>query len=343
MNRRRALGSIAAGLLLAKSTARAQGSRVVTIALGGDGLHYVLHHLANAGGFLAREGVVPNFVSVQSGPRMTAAVIGGSADVALAAVEHVVRASSQGAALSIVATVYDIFPISIVVSNAAMQRNGLRRELPIDERVRRFKGLRLAVTSAGSGTDTLIRTLLAVRGMDADRDVTIQPLGTPESMMAALERGVIDGFSYPAPYVQIAERKGLGKVLIDPFRAEVPEISGMPYNIMIAGQQAMRERSDLLAATIRAYAKAIAFFRTDADAAKRLVAANFANLDADLFDEAYAIYAKGVPVRATFRREQLERTMSWMNIREKEPLKVRFEDVVRDSLSIQADREIGNI
>jgi NitT/TauT family transport system substrate-binding protein len=83
--------------------------------------------------------------------------------------------------------------------------------MPVDEKIRRMKGLRIGITSPGSTTDTTARTLFKARGMDPDQTVQLLPLGGGSNMLAALEKGAADGFVWSAPQPQIAVQKGIGE------------------------------------------------------------------------------------------------------------------------------------
>lgn len=337
-------GLLAAGIgsAVAPAIARAQVARPkVTFAVAGDGLHYIVHYIAEGGEFFKRENLDVETVAVQSGPRMVAAIMGGSADLAPSNIEGVIRAFQKGGTMVAVARVYDVFPMSLVLSKAAVARTGINRTMPIDEKVQRLSGLKIGITTAGSGTDFAVRSLFRARNLDPDRQVSIQPLGTPESMLAALERGVVDGFSYPAPHVQIAEKRGLGEVVVDPFRGEVPEIAGMPYLSLVTTRDILGKRRPELAAAIRAYGRAMRFAHEKPAEARALVHAKFRDMDRDVFDAAFETYLVGVPKTTAISPEQVMRTVNWMNLREPAPLSVTFADVVDTGLAAEVDRQLA--
>ena len=131
--------------------------------------------------------------------------------------------------------------------------------MPADEIVKRLKGLKLGITSPGSTTDTMARTLFKARGMDPDQMVQLQPLGGGSNMLAALEKGLTDGFVWSAPQPQIAEKKGIGVIVIDPFERTVPEVIDVPYEVMALNKATIKENEDVIRKSIRAMTKGMKF------------------------------------------------------------------------------------
>jgi NitT/TauT family transport system substrate-binding protein len=171
----------------------------VTMPVLGDGFHYYPIYIAQAAGFFAEEGIDIDWVTVSGGNRAAAAVMGGSAEIAPFALVHVIKSQQEGGTLVAVASVYQVFAMPLVLSNAALKKTGITPAMPIDEKVKRLAGLRIGITSPGGSSDALLRSLFLARGMDPDKVVSIQPFGNGASNLAALEKNLIDGFIYPSP------------------------------------------------------------------------------------------------------------------------------------------------
>src|SRR5579871_418724 len=243
---RRGWKAALAGLcLLALGAAPAMALTKVTSALGGDGLLFAMQHLTAGGGFFKAEGLEVESVDVGSGPRQAAALMGGSSEFTLLGFIHVLKSIAQGGNLVALAPGLNLLDIQLVLSNEAMQKTGITPAMPVDERVKGLKGLRISITSPGSTTDTWTRSLLKARGYDPDTYITIQPLAGGNPMLAALAKKATDGFSWGPPQSHMAVAQGIGQLAIDPFTDTVPEIAGVPYVVIITSRDTLKNKPEI--------------------------------------------------------------------------------------------------
>jgi ABC-type nitrate/sulfonate/bicarbonate transport system substrate-binding protein len=158
----------------------------VTVTLGSDGYFYLLHYITEGAGFYKAEGITVEVVRFSSGSKIIASVLGGSADASMVNIGNTTLAIQKGGDLATLATLYTIMPFAVVLSNDALKKTGITPAMPLDERVKRLQGLRIATTGPGSGTDQFIRTLFVARGMNPDKEVTLQTLGDGGTMLASM-------------------------------------------------------------------------------------------------------------------------------------------------------------
>ncbi len=97
----------------------------VTIALAGKALAFIIQYIAIGGGFYKEEGLDPDPVDVASGTRQAAAVMGGSAEITQVGFAHTMHAVGRGGDLVGICTAFDVYPIALVLSNAAINRLGI--------------------------------------------------------------------------------------------------------------------------------------------------------------------------------------------------------------------------
>ncbi len=106
---------------------------------------------------------------------------------------------------------------AIVASNAAaasLTEGGARPRLLLLEWLRsQTERPRFAVVHAFSTHNLLLRYWLASGGADPDRDIETVVI-PPEQVVAALAAGSITGFCAGAPWGDVAERQGAGKILL---------------------------------------------------------------------------------------------------------------------------------
>lgn len=325
---------------LAAAPASAQGRPTITVAQAGDGFQFLTQQIAVKAGFFEKEGYDIQIADVGSGPRVVAALMGGSAIYSPLGLINLLNARERGGELVAVASESDLIDIQLVLSNAAIKKAGIEMSMSTDEKIARMKDLRISITSPGSSTDTMLRTLLKARKLEADQVLKVIPTGGGSNMLAALEKGANDGFVWGAPQTLLAEKKGLGKIVIDPFKGDVPEVKDVPYIVITTSMDTVKNKSKELRASVRALTHAMKFARDNPAEAKRVVRPAFAEMDDGIFNMAWDNYVKAIPATPVISKAQFENTKKWLNITAKEPLKVRFEDSIVNSFAEEAAADI---
>ncbi len=93
--------------------------------------------------------------------------------------------------------------------------------------------VKIIMLTALEDRDVMIRGLLREYGLNPNADVTLVPLGASGTgFVAALQRGDLDGFVYTAPWPEVAETQGLGKVIINMYAGEYPALDGIYFNTL---------------------------------------------------------------------------------------------------------------
>lgn len=338
ITRRTATTLLAAGLAL---PALAAPRTKVNFAMGAGAFYFTLHYVAQAGGFYDAEGLDLDEVNVSSGPRQTAAVMGGSSDVAPLGLQLVVQASQRAGNIVAICAGYNILPMSVLLSNDAIAKSGITDAMSTDDKVHRLKGLRLGITTPGSGTDDMLRALLNKRGMDPNRDITIQPLVTAEGMLAALARGATDGFCFTTPIPEIAVGRKLGRIVLEPLNGDVPEAANVPYIIMASSPETIATKRPLLLAMVRCWVKAMDLVKSDPKAASALVRRYFPDLDQTVYDTAFAKYRAGVPTSPMINDTQVQNVAAFMRISKGTPIEAKLSDVFDPSIATEVLKSLG--
>lgn len=335
-----AAGVVAVALAAPVAQAQTPPLRKITVALGGDGLQISAIHIPIAKGYFKEEGLEVELVDVNSGPRQVAAIMGGSALFAPLGMIQVLKAHAEGGPLMMAANLFSVLDIHVVISKEAIAKTGIQPTMSVDEKIRRMKGLRIGITSPGSTTDTTIRSMFKARGMEPDQVVQLMPVGGGANMLAALEKGSIDGFVWSAPQPQIAVQKGIAEIVIDPFDRVVPEMIDVPYEVMGINGATFKQNEDLIRRSIRAMTKGMKFVRENPDESLKILQARFPNYDQEILRKAWANYRKAYPESPVIPRSFFDNTLRWLNITAKPPVSMKYEDVVINDLAVQAAKDI---
>lgn len=326
-------------LVLAGTTIQttAQTPQKLKVAIGASGLYFAVHFVAEGGGFFKREGLELDTVDLTSGPRQVAAVMGGSVDIAPLGLQLVIQATSRGGSIIALSRGYDILPMSLVLSNDAIKRVGITDGMSTDEKIKRLKGLRIGITGPGSGTDDMARTLTGTRGLDPDKDITIQPLGNGDNMLAAMEGRATDGFVFTSPIPETAVARNLGKIIVEPLNGDVPEANDVPYIIMATNPQLLQSKRPQLVAAVRAWTNAMKFIGENKEEARRIVRSYFKQMDESVFNIAFDKYVKGVPAHPVIPEENVKRVANWMSLSKKTTIDADY----ATNVNVDIAREVG--
>lgn len=94
--------------------------------------------------------------------------------------------------------------------------------------IRDLKGLknkRVGVSGIGSGPDSLLREILRVNGLDANRDVTVLSLGVMPTIFAGLQSGIVDAAMLSPPVTFKAQEAGFRELVSFP-KQDLVELQG---------------------------------------------------------------------------------------------------------------------
>jgi NitT/TauT family transport system substrate-binding protein len=304
--------------------------QVSMVGTSGGLLQWFPVYVARGMKFFEHEGVTLDWIDVSSGTAQAASVMGGSAEFAPMGMEHVVLSQKEGGDLMVVAALFDVYPHSLVLTKAGLARSGIVPGMTVDQKVAHLKGLTIGIAGPGGSTDVMLRNLLTQRHMDPDRDLRIQPLGGPGAMLAALSKGVVDGLLQSAPVDTIAQARGYGVVVLDPFVDDIPELRNVPFAGLLAQRGFIKAHPEIVAAVVRAIADAMRF--ADEHPQEAIAAVRpYVIVDGAPESVVTAMierYRKGEATTPVVSPAQFAGTLRWVNLSEKPPIKVSMLDAV---------------
>jgi NitT/TauT family transport system substrate-binding protein len=266
--------------------------------------------------------------------------MGGHADLAVCGLQNVVNVAARGGNVVAIARVFDVVLNALVLSNASMEKAGIKADMSADEKVKRLRGLQIGISSPGVSTDKVLRSFFASRGLDPDKEIAIKPLGAAENILTGLQQGVIDGFVYAAPVPDIAGTRVPSTIVLDPLRSDVPEFQDAPFAALCTSRDTLEKKRPQLNAVVRAFTKAMKFAAEHPAEASQITRQRFKQLDEAVFKAAFDFSLKGVPTHPLLTQRQFDRLLEWVNLTEKTPVKASYLDAVYPDLAREAGREI---
>lgn len=252
MNRRKFLVSSAAGLFALPWCAAAQGleKSKVTIATGGRALFaYLPMNLADVLGFFADEGISADISEFPGGSKVTQALVGGSADFANTVFDQAIRLQvrHQDVRAVVAGTDYPYYVLLLPKEKAAAYKS------PAD-----LKGLKIGVTSPGSGSEVFLQLVLAKAGLSS-ADVSVIQVGGGAGSVAAMLHGSIDAISSLDPVISELEDMGRFSAVADSRTAAgVKEYYGGDYlsACLLARQEFIEKNPKTVQAVVNAQVRA---------------------------------------------------------------------------------------
>lgn len=324
------LKMLAAATAFASSAGLVQAQDTVRIAHSTESFAFVPLFTAITMGTFEDVGLNAETVRTGSGAKTTAAVIGGSAEIAIVAPSDVLYVRREGVDMKMLAGLVTQYTTSIVYSKDWAAQHDLTAESSHEDMLKALEGARVATPGPGGG-DHIIRYFANEAGIDPDRDMTIVYLGQDIGVyQSALQEGRIDGISMSAPTPQIAIRDQGAIYAFNTGAGEVEALDGFLYIVAAARGDWADENPETVGKVVQAFDEAVRQIRdpeTSEAARDSVYAAYYPDLDKGIFDEIWSQFAAGMPEDVSIHRDDLMRVVDFTNTFEKDrPIEARDVD-----------------
>lgn len=246
-------------LTLAPHAASAQPVDKATVSHAPSLINLPLY-VAQANGFFAREGLEVQLVLLAAGTEAATALLSSSVDFVATSIDKIALLRNRGQT-----NVKAIVGLQSQPTQSLVLRKDLEGKFPAaDIKSLAGKGLRLGISTPGSGTDVGLRSLLKYYRVDPDKDVQIiATRGQTDVAIAALVQGSIDGFFFPEPGPTQAVQMNLGFRFLD-YSKEGPEsLRRVAYTAMLTRDDIIEKKPAIAEKLVRAVARAADAMRKD--------------------------------------------------------------------------------
>ena len=298
--------ALLAASLLVSSPAMSNDS--VKVALPTHDLLYAPLYLASEAGLFSDAKLDVELILFKGGPPAMSALLSNAVQFCACASTTPLRAKAQGTDVMVVGTLVGQYALNVVVQDAVAKRLNLTDATPIAERLRALKGLTIAATSPGSGTELGLRFLYNLAGL-AETDLTTVFLGGNAPMIASFSQGRIDGFITSTPATDIAVARYKGFTLVDMIHGQVKELEGYPYIVLAARQSFLKGNKDVTVRFMRAVAAAQQMIAKEPERAGKLVRKLFPDMSDDIFELSWKSSAAMYPDNPVTKTSGIERSI----------------------------------
>ena len=212
----------------------------VKIAYASSGINYADWFLAKEKGYFREEGLEPQFIQIRSSIAINAGVTGelhGQASIGSA-----IRAIQRGAPLRVVAVT-------------------LRRPLywlvvrPEYRSVKELKGKVLGITTIGGSQHTRAKGMLALGGLDPEKDITSVQISDQTTQLQALAGNAVQITALSPPWVAVARDKFKMNIL----DSAMERFAGIDSGLVVSARL-LQEKTDLVKRILKARAKGNRYF-----------------------------------------------------------------------------------
>jgi len=245
--------------------------------------------IAREAGLLQKYNLDFQLVFIASSPAVTAAMLGGDAEIALTGGEGNIRAYVQGATDFVF-----IGAVKNVLTHSILARQEIKR--PED-----LKGKKIGINRIGSNPHFFAVQALRQKGLDPTKDVQfIQSGGSPETL-AALVSGSLDAASLNPPADTQAISQGFHYVIYGPDQ-RVPYVA----TAFVTLRPVLAKRTQVVGQFMHAMAEAAKIIHTDKEFTYKVLGKYLRVTDRKVLDASYNTEIKALELRLEIRPEAIQ-------------------------------------
>src|SRR5262245_21388138 len=247
------IATLCFAILFGAQTARAQAPlQKLSISMSSTGMPSIQLYIAREKGFFREEGFEPQLIRMSANAAIAAGVA-GELD-ALGSVGSAVRGIMRGVPLRVISV--DLRrPIFWLVSRGEFRS------------AKELKGKILGIVTINGSQHSAARKMLALHGVDSDKELTFVQVGDEASQLQALVSNSIQVAALTPPYVFLARDKFKMNVL----ESTIDKFSSIQQGIGVQVKN-FQEQPDWLRRLLRVKAKAARFFHENEKETTELLA-----------------------------------------------------------------------
>jgi NitT/TauT family transport system substrate-binding protein len=280
------LSAIAASMLSACSAA-AEPVKITNI---GHGYYSGALYVAQREKLFEKHGLEADVSFVQGGPLALQAALTKQADVAIVSYEHILTSAVQGKR---VVAFFNIAnrPVNNIIGNDALVAGA--DKLSIEAKVKRLKGMRVAMPSAGGSGEKMLGVLAKKFGLTLPADIKSVYLGAEApSYVAAFDRNLIDAALPFEPAGVLVQQAGKGRIFLNLMNGEVPEFRDILFMTLATHPDNIKDKPELLRKVAAAFCDAVKILKDDPKRGKALMALEYPTMASATNDEAYDVVSQ---------------------------------------------------
>jgi len=274
---------------LASAVASADPEKLKVVVPEKDNLQYMTFWVAKAGGFFQKRGIDLEMV-VTPQPAKAESMFATDGDAAVLPPPMFLRMVAAKKPVVVVATLLRNDPINLVVRKEVMQERKLSPDMPIAERMKGIKGMKIGVAPHPPAR---LRALLATQGM-TDNDIEMVVILGKEQNTAFHDKKV-DALYAHTPYLEKAIVADEGVVLINQSGGEVKELSHRLIHGFVFRKSVYDGRNHIALAAVQALADAQKLIHSNKPETVAALAKEYPGRSTKELEVIVDLYQKAIP------------------------------------------------
>lgn len=267
------LGATTPGLAQGRGEAKPTTIRMVQAV---HAMAFAPVYVARGQRYFEEEGLALEFTIIPGAPAAQA-LVGGSAEFLGHGSDQLVKMAVRGLRVLAVQSPMRTMTMNVTIRKEIAQRKGVGPGSPLDQKLAALKGLTLGTASAGSVADTYTRWLVRKAGLDPTRDANIVQTGGAEALIAAMSKGLIDGFLLSPPAPELTEADGYGLILISNTRGEIEEFRNYVHEAIMVKAEYAERNPEIVEKVARAVSRGNNFLMDHPEEGKKVLQAFWPN------------------------------------------------------------------
>jgi NitT/TauT family transport system substrate-binding protein len=182
-------------------------------------------------------------------------------------------------------------PVNNVIANDKLMAGSEKQS--VEDKIRRLKGMRVAMPSAGGSGEKMLGVLAKKYGLTLPGDITGVYLGAEaSSYVAAFQRDLIDAALPFEPAGVLVQQAGKGQIYLNMMNGEVPEVRDILFMVLATHPDTIKEKPELLRKVANAFADAVKILKGDPSRGKSLMALEYPSMTPETNALAYDIVSQ---------------------------------------------------
>lgn len=291
---RLAKAALLAALLFAAATVplRAQSLEKTSVAIPAVSIAFTADYVAEDAHLYQQSGldVQIKFLAGNAGFN---ALIGGAVDFSFSSGTNLDRAAAKGQKMLAIANMNDLPPWDVILRKSVAEAAHFDPQAPLAERAKVLKGRTIVIDGIGSAAHSYLRVIAKAGGIDPD-SITVSALQPPE-MLAAYQRGQIDGISLGPPWPQTLEHDGGVVVVASGINGDPAWLSPIGSSTLITRPQFCIDHRSICAKMGHAMVLASQFVHDRPQDALAILVKRFPNTDPAVVAASFEVMRKAMP------------------------------------------------
>lgn len=301
-------GTIAAALFPAiGGPTLAQNLHEITVTQNSpEAVAFLPIYIARYNHYFEDEGFHVNMLVTNGGGPDIAALMSGQAQFSAGGPINQLALFQQGKRTLSVASFFDRLIANVVISKDIYDAKKLG-SLPVEERIKALKGLKISVSRLGSLTDMVARAYLRRAGLDPQKDAMIVATTSGAPQVAALMQKQVDAVVATTPAAEEMVARGAGVMLVSNTKGEDPFFVPFTEQSILVMPDWAQHNPDMVRAFVRVILKSDAWAREHTPEESAKIMQSFVpSLDVKALADQVALIKEGIPTDSCMSQKGIE-------------------------------------